>query len=637
MVRAAARIPLVDLDSLLFPQTEIHNLDGVVLSKAEQSVLALNLKFIPAPKPLPPTEAEALAKDAQSSLFYRLKLRTVFFGHPDRCLPRFRISSGHFDFSEHNDKLQAIYCFIDALKNRLVTTVTQQSSKALLQAIVPTHLLATVRRLQLRCRKDLVVKTTDKNLGVAVMSHAFYRAHVHPLLTAPKYTPVLQSSLAELKQVLATKYQRVIDPGGKLSNSKSRPVKDLFNFLSQKSQVNLFDFQKFQGLPKVHKPVLAFRPVQSYREWIAQPLASYLSAVLQPFLRRFPSICKDSASLVRTLSKQALPPGVKACTADVVNLYPSIPQDDLLALLRGQMTDIHAAYAKEPGAQLPYGPDQLYNLFEFIVTTNYVKFDGNVFEQREGIPTGANCSVELSNFWLSVRETPLLQDTSHLFFYTRYIDDLLVLALPGFDHERFASQFNSLHERLRVTFSPWGTRVEFLDVVIDVATAAPMFSVHQKVLNKYLYIPRHSLHEPHMFSGFMRAELLRYLLRSSTEADFIAVRELFYLRLLKRGYHERSVLEVFTRVQYSDREALLQEPPPKVNRAPPPVIVLPFNANFEHLNPRALLQEAFADLEKSGVLQWYPKELEQLRVVLDEVRVAWSTERALGDILTSPI
>lgn len=630
------RLPVMDVEALLSQQIEVHNLDNVPLTQKELYALSLSTKFIPVPPLLAPDEAHSRFSSVFEDFKYRILLRFHFgrsTGSND-LQTHFRTSK-RLVFDQGDYPLYPMFRYLDVLKP-LLSKRAQQSEAIVRESSNPklsNNLLSTIRHLRKRCQSELVIKPTDKNLGLAVMTQEFYRLHVSRLLAS--YDSIPNEFVKSLKSSLVTRYRKIIDPSGSLSRSKTRSSKDLLAYLLLR--INDFGFQKFFGLPKVHKPVLAFRPVQSYFNWLAQPLASYLSAVLQPFLKRhYNYLCSDSSSLVRTLSQRHdLPQQFTLVTADVVNLYPSIPTDRLKSILEELIEQIRLEFLNSgPNQQMPYSASELLALFKFVIDVNYVEFDGAILKQTSGIPTGSNCSVELANLWLSYEERVVLAEFPSL-FYTRYIDDIFAILPVDFDFSGFSQSFNSLHPRLKLEFSTPSTQVEFLDLVISVDDQHHLrFQVHQKSLNKYLYIPKFSFHSPHLFKGFIRGELLRYLLRSTKEVDFVHVAKLFYYRLTKRGYPSSFILNCFKKVSFSDRESLLAEPPPRMASFPPPVFILPFNSNWEHLNPQAAFREALDLLATSGEVT--QAELTKVSEVVDEVRVAWSSSKSLGRILTSP-
>jgi hypothetical protein len=83
----------------------------------------------------------------------------------------------------------------------------------------------------------------------------------------------------------------------------------------------------FYILIKIHKPVIAGRPIVASYDSISYFASKYLDAVLQPFRKLLPSFLESSATLLPRLPTGPLPPGYSLMTADIVSLYPSIPHE----------------------------------------------------------------------------------------------------------------------------------------------------------------------------------------------------------------------------------------------------------------------------------------------------------------------
>jgi hypothetical protein len=70
-------------------------------------------------------------------------------------------------------------------------------------------------------------------------------------------------------------------------------------------------------------------------------------------------------------------------------------------------------------------------------------------------------------------------------------------------------------------------QVEFLDLVIikDMRVEGEKVPIyvrtHQKVMNKYLYLPFSSHHPFHVFKGMIKGELIRYVKTNTYEADYL--------------------------------------------------------------------------------------------------------------------
>lgn len=91
----------------------------------------------------------------------------------------------------------------------------------------------------------------------------------------------------------------------------------------------------------------------------------------------------------------------------------------------------------------------------------------------------------------------------------------------------FVDVLNSALDNIKITSQYSRFQVDFQDTVIykrmeDAMTSADgtvrlKVNTHQKVANKYLYIPFNSYHHLSMFKRFIIAELMRYAVSNSDE------------------------------------------------------------------------------------------------------------------------
>jgi hypothetical protein len=84
--------------------------------------------------------------------------------------------------------------------------------------------------------------------------------------------------------------------------------------------------------------------------------------------------------------------------------------------------------------------------------------------------------------------------------------------------------------------------------------------IHQKALNKYLYVPYTSAHNNNTKRGFIKGELIRACRLCSLEEDFNTFRRLFRDRLMQRGYPRSYVNKVYITINYENRMQYLQPP-----------------------------------------------------------------------------
>ena len=69
--------------------------------------------------------------------------------------------------------------------------------------------------------------------------------------------------------------------------------------------------------------------------------------------------------------------------------------------------------------------------------------------------------------------------------------------------------------------------------------------VYQKPGNQYLYIPQFSFHNPPVFKAMTVSEIRRYHILCSNSQDLDNIKELFFYRLIARGYNINYLINIF--------------------------------------------------------------------------------------------
>ena len=194
-------------------------------------------------------------------------------------------------------------------------------------------------------------------------------------------------------------------------------------------------------------------------------------------------------------------------------------------------------------SQLEWNPCTL-NVLRF----NFLQFDGVTYRQIRGLAMGTPCAPPVANLFMAHLEAsvprPLL--------YLRFLDDILTVQVVDDAHPEHVlwERLHAMHPSIRLTRVHSPQSVDFLDLQIYREGTRLVHRVHQKVLNKYLYISPRSCHPLHVIEGFVRTELIRYARNSSTELDFLRICRAFSNRLRERGFHPCFLRHVFASVAY---------------------------------------------------------------------------------------
>ena len=190
-------------------------------------------------------------------------------------------------------------------------------------------------------------------------------------------------------------------------------------------------------------------------------------------------------------------------TADVASLYPNVDTKKALIAL-----DLLLREAGAPKTPL------LIQLARLVFENNYLslEFCPDIFHQKFGIAMGTPFSVTVVNAFMYHHEKDIVDHYSqYLILYKRFIDDIFAIwCWPKDTLLEFLGALNSKDQRIQLTHCISELSISFLDLFLyrDGSSSVLQFSIFQKPLNKYLYIPFESFHPSSNKKAFIKGELI---------------------------------------------------------------------------------------------------------------------------------
>jgi len=214
---------------------------------------------------------------------------------------------------------------------------------------------------------------------------------------------------------------------------------------------------------------------------------------------------------------------------------------------------------------------------------------------------GTNCLPPAAQLYLAVKWEGRLQKSMQEAFpsvYKRFLDDGFCL-FEGSESELmlFINALNAILPNIRITFSYSRSSVDCLDLVIYKAHSQGRCCLkvrtHQKVLNKYLYIPFNSFHNPGVFKSFIHAELIRYVVTNSDECWFDCMVQKFRHRLLRRGYPARLIDAALLDVSFSQRKTYLQSTKTTQDNSKGNAFIVPYAPGVPEMGLQQVLHDVY--------------------------------------------
>lgn len=524
-------------------------------------LLAMNIKFIPRPRfntVEPLTAWDRLVRAVRIRYYFREEEDTGFD-------PKFHVpSTSGWEPPEASSAIE----FGLKVGHKLLTEAISSVDRTVWRPNISGRSLESLARFL--STGDVLIKPADKNLGLAVLSKDWYISEgLRHMADSTTYRVVPNPDQA-FENIVLDRETLVSFLSKALAGFISEQKLQFLCAIGEESVV----IPVFHTLPKVHKVPLKGRPIVPSHSWYTTGVSIYLDTLLQPLIRKFPWVLRDSKDLLRKLStiRFAKDRPVWIVTADMSSMYTCLPSEEGGRILQ--------YIGEEAFPNSTFGV-ALRRMLAFVLENNYLSFNGKVYHQVSGTAMGTPCAPSYANLFVGALERALeVPSSENLLFYGRFIDDVLaIIQGPLSAVDRFRARLDDLHPDLKFEFECSSSELPFLDALVvlekgDMSSAEGYLrtEVYQKPLNAYQYIPWSSYHPEAVKLAFVKGELIRYVRLSSRRKDYIRVMHKFWARLRARGYPIRWLRKAFAAVNYYQFRGPSMVDRPKRDKGSPPLV-----------------------------------------------------------------
>nr|XP_058960681.1 uncharacterized protein LOC131787616 [Pocillopora verrucosa] len=185
------------------------------------------------------------------------------------------------------------------------------------------------------------------------------------------------------------------------------------------------------------RPILSASGAYNYK------LAKWLEEKLKPLSMNQYTI-DDALGFSKEIREHPVLEGDILVSYHVTSLFTNVPvQETINILVEKAFTDnwFNSTY------DLNLQKDQLTQLLRMASTDQLFQFDGQLYEQCEGVAMGSPLGPLLANVFMCHLKERLSVDDLIPSYYKRYVDDTLAI-MPGLDAaESFLNVLNGLHPR----------------------------------------------------------------------------------------------------------------------------------------------------------------------------------------------
>lgn len=536
----------------------VINLSQRRLSDAEYLLLSKGLKFIPTPSNK--MAKSDLMKDF-NEMCRKMRCRYLYHNTNDTIHP-FRLKTYH--------KPQ-LCC--NTLENYIDQTKLELSSLQVRN--FRDNLTSAERRSisSLYNDKSIIIKKSDKSNNVVITDKKNYLSEAYRQLDSPHYIKLQSFDFANLRYNL-NNYIIGMHRRGALD-------KTTFDYLLKSNQQN-YGPGHMHVLPKIHKldPMVLNkitnnfdsigiitppgRPIISQIGTVTESIGRVVDSQLVSIVQSHSTYLKDTTDLILKLENLRPPSECLLCSFDISQMFTNCPIDEIMPAVKNAFDNFDKSQFKIKS--LP--TDDLIYLLESILRNNVFEFNNILWKQQIGAAIGAIPSPQVCNILMYQILNDILSKfkfRKQIFYIGRYMDDGIII----FDgtNSQLTELFevaNSHHKYFKFTHEISEKEIIFLDLKIYKGSRFQCnkildTKIYFKPTNTFLYLHRGSCHNPHVFSGFIKGEVIRYIRNTNNDNDLQHALSQFKLNLMARGYQEAEIRQSVNEALQIDRKDLLNK------------------------------------------------------------------------------
>ncbi|XP_022788722.1 uncharacterized protein LOC111328527 [Stylophora pistillata] len=201
------------------------------------------------------------------------------------------------------------------------------------------------------------------------------------------------------------------------------------------------------GLPKTHKHRLAMRPILSATGTYNFKLAKWLDEKIKPLSTNSHTI-SDIFEFVDALHDIEVDDRCVLVSYDITSLFTNVPVDETIAILAEKAFQDNW-FNKEHILSITKA--ELVELLNNSTKHQLFQFEGNLYEQIDGVAMGSPLGPLMANAFMCSIEDRLEEQGKMPGFYKRYVDGTLSIMADTETAEMFLATLNESHPSVSFT------------------------------------------------------------------------------------------------------------------------------------------------------------------------------------------
>ena len=238
------------------------------------------------------------------------------------------------------------------------------------------------------------------------------------------------------------------------------------------------------GLPKIHKENAPIRPIISAIGTYNYKLAKYMVEILTPLTNNTHTI-KDTFDFVNKVTNIDHNIDRYMVSFDVVSLFTNIPTVETIEIILDEAFKEKVEYFNN------LNREELKKLLIICTQKSHFQFNGNYYEQIDGVAMGSPLGPLFASFFMSSFERkhmPVLK-TMGIIKWLRYVDDIFATMSDKHAAERALNYLNAQHPNIKFTIEhEEKNRLPFLDTLVGRHKDRYTTSVYHKRTYTSLYL-----------------------------------------------------------------------------------------------------------------------------------------------------
>jgi Reverse transcriptase (RNA-dependent DNA polymerase) len=344
-----------------------------------------------------------------------------------------------------------------------------------------------------RMRQQGVFKKADKGSTIVYMTKAEYVEGAEKHLNTANYaTATTEDEAVGINQ--ATDFLK------RAAKEKPKAYDKLFGKVNiQGTRERWIYFQ-----PKIHKGKQSdggwkWRPIVDCKNTDLSELDAACAQFCKRLLNKMRTIANSTIDVLRKLRKIATLSGLKFMTADVADLYTNVPIQEGVDAVFKLLQENNIGTADERVLTK--------EALEIVFRNNVFNFGERKFKQLHGVPMGSNSAPIVADAFLFLLERQLVEKQTDIEVFSRYRDDILVVASNGKSIKLLIEEYGKLHPRIKIE-AETGDKVTFLDLRLTQFDNRQLrVGWYTKPTDSLKLLSKDSEHPRHVFRGITEGKI----------------------------------------------------------------------------------------------------------------------------------